>query len=281
MEVETEEEEVVVVREEDEDQGLLGGDHDHHVWNIRTVGFPQSVIDSIAVFTYKRVEGLIEGTDCSVCLNEFEEDETLRLLPKCSHAFHLPCIDTWLRAHKNCPLCRAPIMAPNYESRNSVDGDASNVTSQPVTQFESRQDTGVEGSQEIVGSGPTMPLQESVRKIRSGLDSSNEGVRVLSDLAEHRGKINRELARARVRRSSSMEISVNPIVGEEMGNKERDVDKRECKNLGICRLMKSASFGRSLQKGPISMKRSFSFSGKRKNQNKANSTSTIDILMHN
>ncbi|KAF1001521.1 hypothetical protein AG4045_000283, partial [Apium graveolens] len=53
------------------------------------------------------------GTDCSVCLTEFQDDETLRLLPKCNHAFHIPCIDTWLRSHTTCPLCRAGIVPNN------------------------------------------------------------------------------------------------------------------------------------------------------------------------
>ncbi|KAE8701141.1 hypothetical protein F3Y22_tig00110548pilonHSYRG00340 [Hibiscus syriacus] len=64
------------------------------IWYINKIGLKQSVIDSIAVFRYKKDEGLIEGTECSVCLNEFREDENLRLLPKCSHGFHLTCTDT-------------------------------------------------------------------------------------------------------------------------------------------------------------------------------------------
>ncbi|KAB2035823.1 hypothetical protein ES319_D04G179300v1 [Gossypium barbadense] len=92
----------------DEDHGPVV---DHHVWYINTVGLQPSIIDSIAVFKYVKGEGLVEGTECSVCLNEFEEGETLRLLPKCSHAFHISCIDTWLRSHTNCPLCRAPIVS--------------------------------------------------------------------------------------------------------------------------------------------------------------------------
>ncbi|XP_022952906.1 E3 ubiquitin-protein ligase RING1-like [Cucurbita moschata] len=84
---------------------------DHPIWYIRTIGLPPAVIDAIAVCKFKSGEGLIDGTECSVCLSEFEEDETLRLLPKCSHAFHLPCIDTWLRSHTNCPMCRAPVVA--------------------------------------------------------------------------------------------------------------------------------------------------------------------------
>ncbi|KAK7400347.1 hypothetical protein VNO78_11553 [Psophocarpus tetragonolobus] len=83
---------------------------DHPIWYIRTTGLQQSVIGAITVCKYKKDDGLIEGTDCSVCLSEFLEDESLRLLPKCNHAFHLPCIDTWLRSHTNCPLCRAPIV---------------------------------------------------------------------------------------------------------------------------------------------------------------------------
>ncbi|KAL9661078.1 hypothetical protein QQ045_025898 [Rhodiola kirilowii] len=82
---------------------------DHPIWYIRTQGLQQSVIDSISVVKYKKDEGLVEGNDCSICLSEFEEDESLRLLPKCAHAFHVPCIDQWFRSHKNCPLCRSPI----------------------------------------------------------------------------------------------------------------------------------------------------------------------------
>ncbi|KAL6982876.1 RING-H2 finger protein atl52 [Sarracenia purpurea var. burkii] len=73
----------------------------------------EALIKSIRVFTYKKEGGLIEGTDCSVCLSEFEEDDNLRLLPKCTHAFHVICIDTWLKSHSNCPLCRANVIFVN------------------------------------------------------------------------------------------------------------------------------------------------------------------------
>nr|GMC78527.1 calmodulin-like protein 11 [Ipomoea batatas] len=100
---------------EEDARDFVDDDHaltvDHPIWYIRTVGLQSSIINAIAVCKYKRGEGLVEGTECAVCLNEFQDDETLRLLPKCNHAFHIPCIDTWLRSHTNCPLCRAGIVS--------------------------------------------------------------------------------------------------------------------------------------------------------------------------
>ncbi|ESQ47160.1 hypothetical protein EUTSA_v10028253mg, partial [Eutrema salsugineum] len=55
-------------------------------------GLNGTLIKSITVYKYRKGEGFIDGSDCSVCLSEFEENESLRLLPKCNHAFHLPCI---------------------------------------------------------------------------------------------------------------------------------------------------------------------------------------------
>ncbi|KAK2998236.1 hypothetical protein RJ639_024059 [Escallonia herrerae] len=85
----------------------------HEPWHAPTNGLDEALIKSITVCKYKKGDGLIDGPDCSVCLSEFQEDESLRLLPKCSHAFHVKCIDTWLRSHSNCPLCRANIIFIN------------------------------------------------------------------------------------------------------------------------------------------------------------------------
>ncbi|CAL4991597.1 unnamed protein product [Urochloa decumbens] len=100
--------------EEDEEAGV------HHVWYIRTKGLDERAIAAIAAVVYdagsKKLGGAGEGDgggddgSCAVCLAEFRHGETLRLLPRCGHAFHRGCIDTWLRAHVNCPLCRAPVV---------------------------------------------------------------------------------------------------------------------------------------------------------------------------
>ncbi|KAL0720006.1 hypothetical protein Bca4012_069330 [Brassica carinata] len=79
-------------------------------------GLDETLIKSITVYKYRKGDGFVESSDCSVCLSEFQEDERLRLLPECSHAFHVPCIDAWLKSHSNCPLCRAFIAGGTVES---------------------------------------------------------------------------------------------------------------------------------------------------------------------
>ncbi|KAL6493925.1 hypothetical protein OROGR_031834 [Orobanche gracilis] len=87
-------------------------------WVVGSDGLDESLIGKINVCRYEKGDGLVEGTECAVCLSEFQENESLRLLPKCSHAFHLPCIDMWLKSHSNCPLCRANVAVHNPTAIN-------------------------------------------------------------------------------------------------------------------------------------------------------------------
>ncbi|KAL4556469.1 hypothetical protein LXL04_039123 [Taraxacum kok-saghyz] len=76
-------------------------------------GLDPSVIATFPRFLYSSVKGIKIGQtvlECAVCLNEFQDHETLRLLPKCSHVFHQDCIDTWLVSHVTCPVCRANLV---------------------------------------------------------------------------------------------------------------------------------------------------------------------------
>lgn len=102
-----------------------------------SAGLDESLIKSITVHKYKIGDTLIEGTDCSVCLSEFEENESLRLLPKCNHAFHVPCIDTWLKSHSSCPLCRSNISIANAQAQSTA--DCSDGAQQPHQQRQRNQ----------------------------------------------------------------------------------------------------------------------------------------------
>ncbi|RWW20342.1 hypothetical protein GW17_00015562 [Ensete ventricosum] len=81
------------------------------LFHLHDAGVDQSFIDTLPVFQYRSVVGLKDPFDCAVCLCEFEAADELRLLPKCSHAFHVQCIDTWLLSHSTCPLCRRSLLS--------------------------------------------------------------------------------------------------------------------------------------------------------------------------
>ncbi|MED6110312.1 hypothetical protein PIB30_041745 [Stylosanthes scabra] len=65
----------------------------------------ENALKWMAVWKYKR-GGNHRSDSCCVCLSEFEEGESVRVLPNCTHAFHPPCIETWLMSQSTCPLCR-------------------------------------------------------------------------------------------------------------------------------------------------------------------------------
>jgi len=72
-------------------------------------GLDASVISSLPVFKFSsKTDQVVE---CAVCLSEFVDGETGRVLPKCNHSFHIDCIDMWFQSHSTCPLCRAPVEA--------------------------------------------------------------------------------------------------------------------------------------------------------------------------
>lgn len=71
-------------------------------------GLDPAVIQALPVTVF-RSDSSKEGLECAVCLCELSEGEEARSLPKCSHGFHLECIDMWFRSNNTCPLCRSPV----------------------------------------------------------------------------------------------------------------------------------------------------------------------------
>ncbi|OAY61554.1 hypothetical protein MANES_01G198400v8 [Manihot esculenta] len=92
----------------------------HQLFHLHDSGLDQAFIDALPVFLYKDIMGLKEPFDCAVCLCEFSGKDQLRLLPVCSHAFHIDCIDTWLLSNSTCPLCRGTLYATGLPFENPV-----------------------------------------------------------------------------------------------------------------------------------------------------------------
>ncbi|CAA0828497.1 RING-H2 finger protein ATL46 [Striga hermonthica] len=90
------------------------------LFHLQDSGLDQAFIDALPVFSYKEILGPKEPFDCAVCLCEFAETDQLRLLPICSHAFHINCIDTWLLSNSTCPLCRGAVFNPGFSIENPI-----------------------------------------------------------------------------------------------------------------------------------------------------------------
>lgn len=231
----------------DEDRGPV---LDHPIWYIHTVGLQSSVINAITVFRYQKVAGLVEGTECSVCLSEFQEDETLRLLPKCSHAFHIPCIDTWLRSHTNCPMCRAPIVvapAVPLPGAATAVGDLSPAGETQVGVLENSGEFGREMEDDHVVSdqqGEVVQVKNEEERVENSSEEIDGNV-----ITVHGGKRSVSFDS-----SSGSKINVSDLY--KVGVKRNGGTRR------LQRVKGTSSMERSLQSGPVSMKRSVSCNGK-------------------
>lgn len=74
-------------------------------------GVDEKVLAAIPILAFSVVKrGGIDQEECVVCLGELADEDAVRLLPNCSHAFHVSCIDQWFAAHTSCPLCRLPVL---------------------------------------------------------------------------------------------------------------------------------------------------------------------------
>ncbi|KAK9279546.1 hypothetical protein L1049_013225 [Liquidambar formosana] len=97
-------------------------------------GLDSSAVRSLPVFSYGGDVKL--PMDCPVCLSEFEEKETVKMIPYCKHVFHQACIDTWLSSHVSCPVCRTTRLFSVEEKKCFVVVEGG--FDQPVSESEGR-----------------------------------------------------------------------------------------------------------------------------------------------
>lgn len=138
----------------------IGGGSHHR----RHRGLDRDVIDTFPTFVYSAVKGIKIGRatlECAVCLNEFQGDETLRLIPNCSHVFHAECIDAWLVNHYTCPVCRANLFPrPGENSFVQIqipdpDGSGYRSESNDPTRHDIAQADGDNGLGTALGTSPS------------------------------------------------------------------------------------------------------------------------------
>ncbi|PNY02383.1 RING-H2 finger protein ATL13-like [Trifolium pratense] len=200
------------------------------LFHLHDSGVDQSFIDTLPVFLYKTIIGLkVNPFDCAVCLCEFELEDKLRLLPKCSHAFHMECIDTWLLSHSTCPLCRANLLH---------DFNTSNNRSPLVLVLESGSDSSREIDQEreaeiatasVVGrTGSVMSTNSYLGTVHGDGEFGND-----SALVENIPDPNAEVGSDGVQKVVTVKLGkYRNVDGGGEGSSSNNVDDRRCFSMG-------------------------------------------------
>ncbi|KAI3898444.1 hypothetical protein MKX03_001342 [Papaver bracteatum] len=78
------------------------------------VGLDKAILDNYQKLLYAEVTTQNNK-------HNYENTDTLRLLPNCGHLFHLKCVDPWLLQHPSCPICRSsPMTTPQLTPSEMV-----------------------------------------------------------------------------------------------------------------------------------------------------------------
>jgi len=98
------------------------------------------------------------NASCSICLDDYEPNEKLRMLP-CGHQFHTDCILPWLTERQGlCPLCKQQVLPEEEEvpEEDSVDTvtqmDDIGRFSSPITQESNDETPSTEEAANIIAS---------------------------------------------------------------------------------------------------------------------------------
>ncbi|KAI4344501.1 hypothetical protein L6164_011720 [Bauhinia variegata] len=166
-------------------------------------GINRGVIESLPIFRFGSLSGEKDGLECAVCLTRFESTDVLRLLPKCKHAFHVECVDTWLDAHSTCPLCRCRV---DPEDILLVEDDKILRNNQPIPAVQEDHD----------------PEETDIEAGTNGLDpESNHGLRRVS--GRHSSAFERGLLQIIMGRATGKEPE-REAVGHETTSRRRSLD---------------------------------------------------------
>ena len=64
--------------------------------------------------------------ECVICMEEFEKDSAVRIIPICKHIFHSKCLDHWIKSRDmrqdaRCPMCNTTLTISTLEAAINKD----------------------------------------------------------------------------------------------------------------------------------------------------------------
>ena len=63
---------------------------------------------------------------CAICMENFNDEDIVRILGDCNHIFHITCCDIWMETNVRCPVCRKDIREINDVDENENEDDNNN-----------------------------------------------------------------------------------------------------------------------------------------------------------
>jgi hypothetical protein len=76
------------------------------------------LLSNTSLSLYTEVDGSLENDNCSICTEEYENNDIQRKINQCNHKFHSRCLENWVTNHNTCPLCRVNIVNQNDLENN-------------------------------------------------------------------------------------------------------------------------------------------------------------------
>lgn len=67
------------------------------------------ISEHTSTMEYNQVQPTYQQPSCSICKENFDIHDTIRLL-SCQHIYHKNCVDDWLKQHPRCPTCNKNIV---------------------------------------------------------------------------------------------------------------------------------------------------------------------------
>lgn len=125
--------------------------------------------------------GMEYNTVCSICLEDFEYGEQLRVLP-CRHQFHTECIIPWLTQRQGlCPLCKTQVLP---EDENTEEGES-----------EVGENSNIGGGPQLPGGGDEISEE---RSLTSSIASARRSARVSQWLSSNRIRLSSNNRRSNI-----------------------------------------------------------------------------------
>jgi hypothetical protein len=131
-----------------------GGDGLQGFLNQRVPVYP-SVQEIDRATTLFRAGSNRQGDICTICQDDIDINQEIRILDHCSHSFHRDCIDTWFQGNVHCPTCR-------HDVREVTNTTTSNRTMRDNNENTNRQENQVPSN---TNSNAPPPVPDNYRRM--------------------------------------------------------------------------------------------------------------------